>query len=99
MRTSQVHSGALVDTFNHFSNIYFSGIYLCTVMTLTSLSVIMAVMVINLYNRGTKTRRAPFWVRSLVLKYMSALLRMRHDLDKVVESLTLVSHLSESAVG
>ena len=28
-------------------------------MTMTSLSVIMAVIVINLYNRGHKTKRAP----------------------------------------
>lgn len=30
------------------------GIYLTTVMTMTSISVIMAVLVINLYNRGAK---------------------------------------------
>lgn len=68
----------------------FSGIYLCVVMTLTSLSVIMAVMVINLYNRGAKTRRAPVWVRVLVLKWISFVLRMRHDLERLVESINLV---------
>ncbi|WAR04964.1 ACH10-like protein [Mya arenaria] len=47
------------------------GIYLCVVMTLTSVSVIMAVMVINLYNRGAKTRRAPKVVRILALKWIS----------------------------
>ncbi|KAL4229438.1 Neuronal acetylcholine receptor subunit alpha-7 [Mactra antiquata] len=65
------------------------GIYLCVVMTLTSLSVIMAVMVINLYNRGSKTRRAPIWVRVLVLKWISFVLRMRHDLERIVESINL----------
>ncbi|KAH3703110.1 hypothetical protein DPMN_078139 [Dreissena polymorpha] len=65
------------------------GIYLCVVMTLTSLSVIMAVMVINLYNRGAKTRRAPKWVRVVALHWLSVLLRMSHDLHRLVESINL----------
>ena len=60
-------------------------------MTLTSLSVIMAVMVINLYNKGAKTRRAPLWVRTLLLRWISFVLRMRHDLERVVETINLVS--------
>ena len=69
------------------------GIYLCVVMTLTSMSVIMAVMVINLYNRGAKTRRAPKWIRILALKWISFVLRMRHDLERLVESINLVYYL------
>ncbi|KAK3602471.1 hypothetical protein CHS0354_040537 [Potamilus streckersoni] len=65
------------------------GIYLCVVMTMTSLSVIMAVMVINVYNRGTKARRAPPWVRKLVLDWMSRPLGIRHDLERLVQSITL----------
>lgn len=65
------------------------GIYLCVVMTMTSLSVIMAVMVINLYNRGIKTKRAPVWLRTLMLKWISTVLCLRHDIDKVAKSITL----------
>ena len=67
-----------------------SGIYLCVVMTMTSLSVIMAVMVINLYNRGLKTRRAPAWVRTVILRWLSKPLLMKHDIDKVADTIKLV---------
>ncbi|KAL5011028.1 hypothetical protein ScPMuIL_013333 [Solemya velum] len=65
------------------------GIYLCVVMTLTSVSVIMAVMVINLYNRGMKTRRAPPWIRTLILKWLSKPLFINVDVERVAKSITL----------
>ncbi|GAB1603731.1 neuronal acetylcholine receptor subunit alpha-10-like [Argonauta hians] len=65
------------------------GIYLCLVMTMTSVSVIMAVMVINLYNRGMKTRRAPKWLRKLVLEFASSPLKMKHDIEHLAKVITL----------
>ncbi|KAL3836119.1 hypothetical protein ACJMK2_021570 [Sinanodonta woodiana] len=62
------------------------GIYLCVVMTMTSLSVIMAVIVINVYNHGTKAKRAPPWVRKLVLDWMSRPLGIRHHLERLVHT-------------
>ncbi|XP_060078753.1 neuronal acetylcholine receptor subunit alpha-10-like [Ylistrum balloti] len=69
------------------------GIYLCVVMTMTSLSVIMAVMVINLYNRGMKTRRAPNWLRHVALKWLSRPLQMKHDIQKVAKAISLEDEL------
>jgi len=60
------------------------------VMALTSLSVIMAVLVINCYNGGQLSRRAPLWARSLVLGSLSKLLRMSHDTDRLAARLKLV---------
>lgn len=84
--------------FNYFYSSYanvflFLGIYLCLVMTMTSVSVIMAVMVINLYNRGMKTRRAPKWLRKLILEIASSPLKMKHDIEHLAKVITLVSHL------
>lgn len=68
-----------------------TGIYLCVVMTMTSLSVIMAVMVINIYNRGIKTKRAPMWLRTFTLQWMSRPLFLKHDLYKIASAISLVS--------
>lgn len=65
------------------------GIYLCVVMTMTSLSVIMAVMVINIYNRGIKTKRAPMWLRTFTLQWMSRPLFLKHDLYKIASAISL----------
>lgn len=65
------------------------GIYLCVVMTMTSLSVIMAVIVINLYNKGHKTKRAPAWLRILTLSWLSKLLFLKHDLIKFAKDVIL----------
>ncbi|XP_078331494.1 neuronal acetylcholine receptor subunit alpha-10-like isoform X2 [Crassostrea virginica] len=65
------------------------GIYLCVVMTMTSLSVIMAVIVINLYNRGHKTKRAPAWLRRLILGWMSKFMFLKHDLIKFAKDVIL----------
>ena len=61
-----------------------------SMMTLTSLSVIMAVLVVNCYNGGELSRRAPLWARSLVLGSLSKLLRMSHDTDRLAARLQLV---------
>lgn len=60
-------------------------------MTMTSLSVIMAVIVINLYNRGHKTKRAPAWLRRLILGWMSKFMFLKHDLIKFAKDVILVS--------
>ncbi|KAK6182810.1 hypothetical protein SNE40_010405 [Patella caerulea] len=65
------------------------GIYLCVVMTMTSVSVIVAVLVINIYNRGMKTRRAPNWLRKLTLVWFSKAISMHHDIELVAKSVNL----------
>ncbi|ELT91068.1 hypothetical protein CAPTEDRAFT_159244 [Capitella teleta] len=69
------------------------GVYLTTVMTLTSTSVIMAVMVINLYNRGGKTTHPPVWIQKLVLDGLARVFCMNFDLDKLVKGMEMVSKL------
>ena len=59
-------------------------------MTMTSVSVIMAVMVINIYNRSSKARRAPQWLKVLVLKWICRLLRMSHDMERLASTIRLV---------
>ena len=73
---------------------HLTGIYLTTVMTMTSVSVVMAVMVINLYNRGSKARRAPQWLKTLVLHWICKLMRMTHDIDRLTKSIRLVSGIA-----
>ena len=60
-------------------------------MTMTSVSVIMAVMVINIYNRSNKARRAPGWLKVVVLKWICRLLGMSHDMARLANTLRLVS--------
>ncbi|XP_046544567.1 neuronal acetylcholine receptor subunit alpha-10-like [Haliotis rubra] len=71
------------------------GIYLCLVMTMTSVSVIMAVIVINVYNRGMKMRRAPGWMRTLALNWLSKVLRLKHDIELVARHVVLEDHFYE----
>ena len=59
-------------------------------MTMTSVSVIMAVMVINIYNRSSKARRAPQWLKVVVLKWICRLLRMSHDMERLASTIRLV---------
>ncbi len=60
-------------------------------MTMTSVSVIMAVMVINLYNRGSKAYKAPAWLKKLVLDWICKMMRMTHDIERLAYSIRLVS--------
>ena len=69
----------------------FAGVYLTTVMTMTSVSVIMAVLVINLYNRGSKATRAPGWLKFLLLEWLARALRLKHDVDAMTSVIKLVS--------
>ena len=70
----------------------FLGIYLCVVMAMTSVSVILGVMVINIYNRGMKMRRAPFWVRRLILEKIAPAVRMRCNMEVLARSIKLVRY-------
>ena len=63
-------------------------------MTMTSVSVIMAVMVINIYNRSSKARRAPQWLKVVVLKWICRLLRMSHDMERLASTIRLVRFLT-----
>ncbi|XP_023930643.1 neuronal acetylcholine receptor subunit alpha-10 isoform X1 [Lingula anatina] len=56
------------------------SVYLTTVMTMTSVSVILGVLMINLFQRGVKVRTAPKWVKTLALTYLAKLLRMEGDI-------------------
>ncbi|KAK2146415.1 hypothetical protein LSH36_610g01033 [Paralvinella palmiformis] len=66
------------------------GVYLTTVMTMTSVSVIMSVMVINLYNRGYRAKSAPPWLKTLILSWLCKLLNMKHDIEKLAKAIRLV---------
>ena len=82
----------------HYSNSFSlsrAGIYLTTVMTMTSLSVIMAVMVINLYNRGSQARHPHWFLRKVVLVWLSKLLRMSYDIQRLANAISFVSTPSE----
>ena len=61
-----------------------------SVMTLTSMSVIIAVLVMNCYNGGELSRRAPLWARTIVLGPLSKLLRMSCNTDQLAAKLRLV---------
>ncbi|CAF1308618.1 unnamed protein product [Adineta steineri] len=71
------------------------GIYLTIVMSLTSISVIMAVIVANLYQQATmcttEKHRAPRWLTKLALTYLPPILRMQ-DKVKTVLSQKLKMH-------
>ncbi|ESO85362.1 hypothetical protein LOTGIDRAFT_154855, partial [Lottia gigantea] len=64
-------------------------VYLCVVMTMTSVSVIVAVLVINIYNRGMKTNRAPYWLRKLTLQWLSKAICLHHDIILVAQGVKL----------
>lgn len=51
----------------------------------------MAVIVINLYNRGHKTKRAPVWLRVVTLVWLSKIMFLKHDLFKFAKDVVLVS--------
>jgi len=67
-----------------------TGIYMITVMLMISVSVMMAVIVINCYNRGYRSAHAPIWVRRLLLDWLSLALRMKHDIELTATNLRLV---------
>lgn len=46
---------------------FISGVYLTIVMSLTSVSVIMTVLVLNLHHRGPNRQEIPLWMRRIVL--------------------------------
>ena len=52
---------------------YIPGIYLTIVMTLTSLSVIMTVFVLNLHHRGPSRMEVPRWLRYICLGKLQTL--------------------------
>ncbi|XGW21367.1 hypothetical protein V3C99_004376 [Haemonchus contortus] len=53
------------------------GIYLTVVMSMTSVSVVMTVMVLNFHHRGPFNEPVPNWARILVLDRLRRLLRMK----------------------
>lgn len=65
------------------------GIYLCVVMTMTSLSVICAVLVTNLHNRGSKLKPAPRWVASLFIRYLALPFRVSQDVQLLASTIFL----------
>ena len=73
--------------------IWFSspGVYLCVVMTMTSLSVIFAVLVTNLHSRGSKLRRAPQWLSRMCVVHIAPLLFVSQDIPLLASTIQLVS--------
>ncbi|CAF4925217.1 unnamed protein product, partial [Rotaria sp. Silwood1] len=65
------------------------GIYLTIVMSLTSISVIMAVIVANVYQHAAmctnQKHRAPQWLIKFALTYLSSILRMYDTVKTVLE--------------
>jgi hypothetical protein len=53
------------------------GIYLTTVMTLTSISIIFTVIMLNFHHRGPLSARVPDWARRLILGKLARFLRMK----------------------
>ena len=60
------------------------------VMTMTSVSVIMAVMVINCYERGHLRSSPPDAVKRFILNRLAKLLCMPSDVSTVAESIQMV---------
>lgn len=54
--------------FFFYSTLFSSGIYLTTVMAMTSVTVIMTVFVLNLHHRGPNNKPIPNWLRRLFLE-------------------------------
>lgn len=65
-----------------------------TVMTMTSVSVIMAVMVINCYHRGQKFFRPPLWANRFILSWLASILQMQQDVAAAANAIQLVSMLT-----
>ncbi|KAH9498426.1 Neuronal acetylcholine receptor subunit beta-3 [Bulinus truncatus] len=65
------------------------GIYLCVVMTMTSISVLCAVLVTNLHNRGSKLRPAPRWLASLFIRYLAQPFRVSQDVQLLASTIFL----------
>ncbi|KAK7111623.1 acetylcholine receptor subunit alpha-L1-like isoform X2 [Littorina saxatilis] len=68
------------------------GVYLCMVMTMTSLSVIMAVVVTNLYHRGRKMRQAPRWLVTVCLHWLARPFCVLNDIPLVASTVDLAEH-------
>ncbi|KAI1722194.1 neurotransmitter-gated ion-channel ligand binding domain-containing protein [Ditylenchus destructor] len=63
------------------------GIYLTSVMAMTSISVIMTVMVLNFHHRGPFNKPVPPWVHDMVLNKIRNVLRMRMPYSGFVHSI------------
>ncbi|KAL8593149.1 hypothetical protein ACOMHN_009804 [Nucella lapillus] len=68
------------------------GAYLCMVMTMTSLSVMMAVVVTNLYHRGRKMRRAPRWLVTVCLDWLARPCCVVNNIPLIASTVDLVEH-------
>ncbi|RUS69403.1 hypothetical protein EGW08_022834, partial [Elysia chlorotica] len=68
------------------------GVYLCVVMTMTSISVLCAVLVTNLHNRGSKLKAAPRWLARLFIRYLAAPMRVSKDVQLLASTIYLPEH-------
>ena len=59
-------------------------------MTLTSLSVIMAVVVTNLYHKGLKMRPAPRWLDTILIKWFARFVLVTDDIEVFTQFVELV---------
>lgn len=68
------------------------GIYLCVVMTMTSMSVLCAVLVTNLHNRGSKLKAAPRWLARLFIRHLAGPMRVSKDVHLLASTIYLPEH-------
>ena len=61
------------------------------VMTMTSVSVMMAVVVTNLYHRGRKMRQAPRWLVITCLHWLAKPTCVLNDIQLIASTVDLVS--------
>ena len=64
------------------------------VMTMTSVSVMMAVVVTNLYHRGRKMRRAPRWLVTACLHWLARPCCVFNDIPLIASTVDLVRGLT-----
>ena len=63
------------------------------VMTMTSVSVMIAVVVTNLYHRGRKMRAAPRWLVTVCLHWLAKPTCVLNDIPRIASTVDLVSDL------
>ena len=65
--------------------------YLCVVMTMTSLSVIFAVLVTNLHSRGSKLQPSPHWLSDLCVHRLAGWMGVSQNVPLLASTIYLVS--------
>ena len=59
------------------------GLYLTAVMSMTSVSVMMTVFILNLHYRGPKNNEVPFWLQQILSLSITNMVRTLHQSKKI----------------